>query len=67
MDSPIEVAVSFFGSQSQLARKLGVNRSTVNSWIHGRNRIPAEKAVSIEKLTNSLVTRNDLRPDLFNQ
>lgn len=65
MHKTLQLAVDLFGSQASLARQLGVKRSTVNSWIHGRNKIPPEAAIKIEKLTNCKIKRNELRPDLF--
>ena len=61
MHKALQSVVDFFGSQASLARELGVKRSTV----HGRNKIPPEAAIKIEKLTNSKVNRKELRPDLF--
>ncbi|WP_060537008.1 transcriptional regulator [Kingella kingae] len=65
MQKAIKAAAAFVGSQAALARELGVQKATVNAWVKGRNRVPAEKAVQIEQLTNKTVTRKDLRPDLF--
>ena len=65
MQNALRMAVSLIGSQASLARQLGVQRSTVNSWIHGRNKIPPEAAIKIEKLTNSKVKKKELRPDHF--
>lgn len=65
MQQAIRMAAQFAGSQAALARELGVQRSTVNSWIMGRNKIPPETAIKIEQYTNFLVTRQELRPDLF--
>ena len=65
MQKAIKAAAAFVGSQAALARELGVQKATVNAWVKGRNREPAEKAVQIEQLTNKTVTRKDLRPDLF--
>ncbi|RPD83209.1 helix-turn-helix domain-containing protein [Neisseria weixii] len=65
MRKALQAAIDFFGSQASLARKLGVQRSTVNSWVHGRNKIPPEAAVKIEKLTGFQVKKKELRPDLF--
>ncbi|WP_373700718.1 transcriptional regulator [Neisseria dentiae] len=65
MQNALQAAVNLVGSQASLARKLGVQRSTVNSWIHGRNKIPPEAAIKIEKITDSKVTKKELRPDLF--
>ncbi|WP_434776835.1 transcriptional regulator [Neisseria sp. Ec49-e6-T10] len=64
-ESALEKAISYFGSQAALGRKLGVERATVNSWYKERNKIPAHIAVSIEKITNGTVSREDVRPDLF--
>ncbi|OSI10938.1 MULTISPECIES: transcriptional regulator [Neisseria] len=65
MQNAILCAVHFIGSQAALARKLGVQRSTVNSWVKGRNKIPPDVAVRIEKLTDGAIRRQDLRPDLY--
>ncbi|MDK4528027.1 Cro/CI family transcriptional regulator [Kingella kingae] len=65
MRNAVKLAADFAGSQAALARVLGVQRSTVNSWIQGRNKIPPETAIKIEHLTHSQITRKNLRPDLF--
>ena len=65
MQDAILLAANVIGSQASLAKELGVHPTTVNSWARGRNKIPAETAIKIEKLTKSVVTRQDLRPDLF--
>ena len=64
-ENSLQQAVSYCGSQAELARRLGLDKSTVTSWIKGRRKITAETAVAIEKLTESTVLREDLRPDLF--
>ena len=61
--SAIGKAVDVAGGQAALARMLGVNRSTVNSWVKKRNRVTAETAKKIEVITG--IKREDLRPDLF--
>ncbi|WP_434779297.1 transcriptional regulator [Neisseria sp. Ec49-e6-T10] len=58
-------AISYFGTQTALAKKLGFDKSTVTSWIKRRRKITAETAISIEKATNGTVSREDVRPDLF--
>lgn len=65
MTKGLDRAISYFGSQAELGRRLGVKRTTVNSWVKKRSVIPAHRAVSIEKLTEKIVLRQDLRPDLF--
>lgn len=56
-------ASSIAGSQAALARLLGVTPPVVSEWIKKSRPIPADKCVSIEKITNGLVSRRDLRPD----
>jgi DNA-binding transcriptional regulator YdaS (Cro superfamily) len=48
-------------SLSDLARRLGVNKSSITLW--GLRRIPAERVLEIEKLTG--IPRHDLRPDIY--
>ena len=52
-------------SQSDLARRLGVTQPLISNWMTGKTRISAERCVEIERVTEGLVTRFDLRPDLF--
>ena len=54
-------------SQSELARRLGLAQPTVWAWFNGQAKrgIPPEHCPKIERLTNGLVTRYDLRPDVF--
>lgn len=59
----IEKLINHFGSQVKVAQNLNITRQTVNGWVKGRNRIPAEKVVLIEKLTG--IPRRELRPDLW--
>lgn len=56
--------IDSFGG-SALAARLGVSKSTVSSWRHGRFRIPAERCRQLESLSDGLVTVHDLRPDVF--
>ena len=61
----LERASTIAGSQSELARSLGVNRALINHMTAGRRSVTAEMAVAIEKITEGAVSRADLRPDLF--
>lgn len=51
--------------QADFAEKLGVTQSLISQWLQGHVRITAERAVQIEKATGGLVSRSELRPDLF--
>ena len=61
----IQRAVREFGSQANLAELLGVKPSMVSWWATGNKRVSAERAVQIEAVTKGLVTRKELRPDLW--
>lgn len=53
--------VEHIGGQASLARFLGVSRQSVNEWV-SRGRISATAAIEVEKLTNGLFKKEDLRP-----
>ena len=53
-------------SQTEFARRLGVSQGLVWQWIDGRTRITAERAIQIERATDGVVSRQELRPDLYN-
>lgn len=57
-------AVSYFGSQSAMARALGCRQSTLsNAWI-GKNKVSPEYSLRIHELTGGYVRADELRPDL---
>lgn len=51
------------GSQSRLARMVGVYPSDVSDWKVGRCLVPVRYCKAVEKATDGLVTVQDLRPD----
>ena len=57
-------AVRIVGSQSELARRCGIRQPAVAQWI-ASGRVPAERAIEVERMTQAQVTRYDLRPDLY--
>lgn len=61
--SPIRVACEAVGGISALARILGVKPPTVSQWAKSERPIPVERCFAIERATNGVVTRRDLRPD----
>lgn len=46
----IEDIVKWFGSKSNMARTLGVDRSAVTHWVN-KGALPAYRAIQIESLT----------------
>lgn len=64
--SPAEAlkeAVRIAGSQSALARTLGVSQHAVWNWLDKGLSLPGEHVLQVEAATG--VSRHDLRPDLY--
>jgi len=58
---PLDQSAECVGGASVLAGILGVSVQAVNHW---KDRgVPLERCVAIERATNGIVTRKDLRPD----
>lgn len=55
--------LSAHGSQTQLARAIGVQPQLIWQWSTEVRKVPIERCVAIERATNGAVTRQDLRPD----
>lgn len=56
-------AVAALGSQSAMARLLGISQPAVSGWIKERKLLPAQHVLAVEAATG--VSRHDLRPDLY--
>jgi DNA-binding transcriptional regulator YdaS (Cro superfamily) len=54
-------------TQADIARLLGCSQGLVSQWLSGVQRVTAERAVQIEKVTDGKVTAAELRPDLFGE
>lgn len=52
------------GGQAALARLLNVATPTVNQWVVGKRRIPAERCPTIERLVDRKVRCEEMRPDV---
>lgn len=62
--TPISRAISIAGSEAKLGKAAGVSQNAI--WqAKRRGRVSAELAVRIERATQGLVSRAELRPDLF--
>jgi DNA-binding transcriptional regulator YdaS (Cro superfamily) len=59
----LQCAYQVLGSQSALAKAIGVVPQVVNNW-HRRGNVPAEYCPLIERATNGQVRCEDLRPDV---
>lgn len=65
MSSPkdaLERAIKIAGSKSALARSLGITPWALSKW--NFNKIPEDRCLSIEELTNEEVKAEQLRPDI---
>jgi len=64
----LEKAIKTMGSQSVLARAIGISQQNVSWWLNKSGVVPAEYVLPIEEATKSageMVTRHELRPDLY--
>lgn len=51
------------GSGSEVARRLGIKPAAVNQW----SRVPHERCLDLERLTEGKVTRYQMRPDIYGE
>lgn len=61
----LQRAIEHFGSQPGLARAIGCSQSKISWLLIKAEKIDAEDAVAIERATDGVVTKSDLRPDLW--
>ena len=60
-DQAIALAAAIVGGKGILCTKLGVHRQAIHNW--KKARVPLNRALEIEKLTEGRVTLGMLRPD----
>jgi len=56
-------AVKIAGSQSELARRMGVDQRYVWNWL--TRGLPVERVLAVESAVDGQVTRHELRPDIY--
>lgn len=59
----LRLAIRQAGSQSALARMLGISQAAVSKWDRLGKHLPADHVLRVEELTG--VSRHDLRPDIY--
>lgn len=60
----VERAIAIAGSEAKLGVLTGVSQNSI--WYAKRNgRVSAELALSIDRATKGVITKSDLRPDVF--
>jgi DNA-binding transcriptional regulator YdaS (Cro superfamily) len=60
---PLIEAIGVAGSQTALAKKIGVRQSHISNWIYRDKKVPAEMVLKIERATG--ISRHKLRPDIY--
>ncbi|OOR83900.1 transcriptional regulator [Moraxella canis] len=60
----IEKLISEFGSQTKLAKAIGVEQGTVTGWLYQKHGVKELNALKIEKITNGKFRAVDLCPRL---
>lgn len=63
--TPFDRACEIIGSQTQVAKVVGVCQQAVSKVRLSNRRISAEWVIPIERATGGRVTRHELRPDLY--
>lgn len=63
-DEALDKAAATVGSMQALAEGLGVTKGAVGQWKLPGRRVPAEHCPTIERMTNSAVLCEQLRPDV---
>lgn len=64
MDTPLEKAIEFAGSEAKLGEGTGFSQVAINKAKH-RNSVSAEMALAIHRFTGGRVPASALRPDLW--
>lgn len=62
---PYRRALEIIGNASKVAREVNVTPAAVLDRLKRGRRAPAEWCIALERLTHGLVTRQELRPDIY--
>ena len=64
-ETATQKAVRLAGGQKAVANSFGIRSLwSIYKWLNN-NRVPAERVLPLEEMTNGQVTRYELRPDLY--
>lgn len=61
----LEAAVQYFGTETGLAKAIGMPQQSINDVMRAGRITPATWCLKIENATGGKVTRHQLRPDLY--
>lgn len=62
MKTPFQKACELVGA-ANLARKLEVSPQAIHAWKKSKRPVPVDRCAQIERITQGVVTRKELRPD----
>jgi len=62
--SALREVIRILGSQAELARRVGVSLQAVHQWVKADS-VPAHRVILVETICEGVVTRYQLRPDIF--
>jgi len=62
--SGIKKAIEYFGSQTALAKHLGVRPQSVQQW-NAKRLVPAQRCIDIERATKGAISAVELNPMIF--
>ncbi len=65
MNTNIEKAIKFFGTQDEMAKACGVSQAAVHKWAVGKSKPSALSAKKIERATSGCVAAAELCPEVF--
>lgn len=63
----VDRAVKALGSQAKLAQEVGCSQQQISLLLTTAKGITAEMAIKIDLATKGLVSKHDLRPDIFGE
>lgn len=67
LNAALARAVAIVGSQVKLAEAIGKRQGHVWDWLYKSGKPAADCCIAIELATHGIVTRYDLRPDVFGE
>jgi len=66
INKPFCKVIKLLDGQSSTAEKLGISQSLVSHIKTGKRSFPVKLFDKTERATNGAITRQELRPDIFN-
>ncbi len=60
----IKIAIQLIGTQAKLAKTIGTSQPQIAAWLKAQ-RAPEHWVIKIEKATGGVITRYQLRPDVY--